>query len=378
MEKSKQKSESVKVSFGMNKSKGQHLLKNNMILTEIVKKSSIKSTDIVVEIGPGTGNLTMLLLEQAKQVLAYEVDPRMIAQLTKRVRMSDYSNKLKLVQGDILKSDLPFFNLCVANIPYQISSPIVFKLLSHRPLFRCAVLLVQREFAMRLVAKPNTDFYCRLSVNVQLLARVDHLMKVGKNNFVPPPKVESSVIRIEPKNPLPNINFIEWDGLLRICFSRKNKTLAAIFKQKSVLEMTYHNYDILNKSNVTMNEDDKDNLKKIYENLGEMAENKNEWKKNKKLLKKKRFNKNVSDDEENENNEENVKMDVNSEKNDSDDEMDNEVEEVDLKKEISIFKEKILNLLKENKYETNRAIKMDIDDFLNLLNIFNNNGIHFK
>ena len=76
------------VTFGMNKSKGQHLLKNPMILKEIVNKSGIKPSDIVLEIGPGTGNLTMLMLEVAKQVIAVEVDPRMVAQLLKRVGIS--------------------------------------------------------------------------------------------------------------------------------------------------------------------------------------------------------------------------------------------------------------------------------------------------
>ena len=220
-----------------------------MILSEIVNKSSIKSTDIVLEIGPGTGNLTMLLLEAAKKVIAIELDPRMVAQLTKRVSLSEYQNKLQLIQGDVLKQKLPFFDLCVANIPYQISSPIVFKLLSHRPLFRAAILLIQREFAMRLIAKPGTEFYCRLSVNVQLLSKVEHIMKVSKNNFVPPPKVESSVVRIEPVHPLPNINFLEWDGMLRICFSRKNKTLGALFKQKKIFNMIYKNYKKFSKDN---------------------------------------------------------------------------------------------------------------------------------
>ena len=76
-----------------------------------------------------------------------------------------------------------------------------------------------------------------MSVNVQLLSQVDHLIKVGKNNFKPPPKVESSIVRIEPKNPIPDIDFLEWDGLLRICFIRKNKTLKATFKNKKVLEI---------------------------------------------------------------------------------------------------------------------------------------------
>lgn len=69
-------------------------------------------------------------------------------------------------------------------------------------------------------------------------------MKVGKNNFKPPPKVESSIVRIEPKNPPPPINYIEWDGILRICFIRKNKTLGAIFKIKTVLKSLEKNYEI--------------------------------------------------------------------------------------------------------------------------------------
>ena len=138
--------------------------------------------------------------------------------------------------------ELPYFDLCVANIPYQISSPLVFKLLSHRPLFRAAVIMFQTEFAMRLVARPGDSTYTRLSVNTQLLARVTHLMKVGRNNFRPPPKVDSSVVRIEPRSPVPDVNFKEWDGLLRLCFGRKNKTLGGIFRQKSTLELLETNY----------------------------------------------------------------------------------------------------------------------------------------
>ncbi|XP_053446075.1 probable dimethyladenosine transferase isoform X4 [Nycticebus coucang] len=110
--------------------------------------------------------------------------------------------------------------------------------------FRCAILMFQREFALRLVAKPGDKLYCRLSINTQLLARVDHLMKVGKNNFRPPPKVESSVVRIEPKNPPPPINFQEWDGLVRITFVRKNKTLSASFKSSAVQQLLEKNYRI--------------------------------------------------------------------------------------------------------------------------------------
>merc|ERR1719272_2500546 len=145
--------------------------------------------------------MTVKMLESAKKVITCEVDPRMVAELHKRFMGTPLYHKMQMMVGDVIKADLPFFDVCVANMPYQISSPFVFKLLLHRPFFRCAVLMFQREFAQRLVAKPGDSLYCRLSVNTQMLSRVDHVMKVGKNNFRPPPKVESSVVRIVPKNP---------------------------------------------------------------------------------------------------------------------------------------------------------------------------------
>lgn len=150
--------------------------------------------------------------------------------------------KLHILLGDFMKTELPYFDVCISNTPYQISSVLTFKLLEHRPLFRVAILMFQREFALRLVAKPGDELYCRLSVNVQLLAKVDHVMKVGKNNFRPPPKVESSVVRLEPKNPPPPVDAKEFDGLLRILFTRKHKIFAANFKQTTVLNMLEQNY----------------------------------------------------------------------------------------------------------------------------------------
>jgi len=103
--------------------------------------------------------------------------------------------------------------------------------------------MFQREFAMRLFAKAGDKLYSRLSVNAQMWAKIDHIMKVGKNNFKPPPAVESSVIRMVPKNPRPNISYDEWDGLLRICFVRKNKTFRANFLgTTSVLNLLENNY----------------------------------------------------------------------------------------------------------------------------------------
>ncbi|GLH12523.1 Probable dimethyladenosine transferase [Gryllus bimaculatus] len=254
--KSKQLQAIVKQGILFNKDRGQHILKNPLIIQAMIDKAALRPSDVVLEIGPGTGNLTVKILEKVKKVIACEIDVRLVAELQKRVQCTPLQSKLQIMIGDVLKTDLPFFDLCVANIPYEISSRLVFKLLLHRPFFRCAVLMFQREFAQRLVAKPGDKLYCRLSVNTQLLARVDLLMKVGKNNFKPPPKVESSVVRLEPRNPPPPLNFTEWDGLTRIAFTRKNKTLCSIFKQTTVLSVLEKNYKIhCSLNNITLPQD---------------------------------------------------------------------------------------------------------------------------
>jgi len=255
-----------KQAMQFNHALGQHILKNPIIVQAIVEKSALRNTDTVLEIGPGTGNLTVKMLDKVKKVIACELDPRMVAELQKRVQGTHWQQKLQIMVGDVIKTELPFFDVCVANVPYQISSPLIFKLLLHRPFFRCAVLMFQREFAQRLVAQPGDKLYCRLSINTQLLARVDHLMKVGKNNFRPPPKVESSVVRLEPRNPPPPINFQEWDGLTRICFVRKNKTLSAAFNQTGVLLLLEKNYKVHCSKNNTIVPDDF-NIKTLVEEV---------------------------------------------------------------------------------------------------------------
>lgn len=156
---------------------------------------------------------------------------------------TEYEKKLEIIHGDAIKiKTLPFFNLCVANIPYQISSPLIFKLLAHRPTFRCAILMVQDEFARRMVSRVGDPFWCRLAINCQLLSRVSYLKKVAKNNFRPPPKVESALVRIEPRKPIPSINFIEWDGLIRICFERRHRLTRKIFRNKNVIKKLHQNH----------------------------------------------------------------------------------------------------------------------------------------
>jgi len=230
--------------FKMNTDIGQHILKNPGVAQAIVDKADLKQSDIVLEVGPGTGNLTTRILEKAKKVIAVEQDPRMAAEITKRFQGTPAAKRLELILGDVIKQQqLPYFDVCISNTPYQISSPLTFKLLATSPAPRTCVLMFQREFAMRLFARPGEKLYSRLSVNAQMWARISHVMKVGRNNFNPPPQVESNVVRIEPKNPRPQISYDEWDGLLRICFVRKNRTLRSAFLgTESVMSMLESNY----------------------------------------------------------------------------------------------------------------------------------------
>ncbi|KAL0452126.1 UNVERIFIED_CONTAM: Ribosomal RNA small subunit methyltransferase [Sesamum latifolium] len=277
------------------KSKGQHILKNPLLVDSIIQKSGIKSTDIILEIGPGTGNLTKKLLEAGKSVIAVELDPRMVLELQRRFQGTPYSSRLKVIQGDVLKCDLPYFDICVANIPYQISSPLTFKLLSHRPLFR------------------------------------------------PPPKVDSSVVRIEPRKPLPPVNFKEWDGLVRICFNRKNKTLGSLFRQKTVLSLLEKNYKTLQALQLTpegFSDDDKEMamcVSALGDTLGDMN----------------------MDGDEGKDEEEDMEMD-------------------DGETKASDFKDKVLDVLKLGGFEDKRASKLSQADFMHLLSLFNKAGIHFS
>lgn len=215
-----------------NKSLGQHILKNPGVIDTVIQKARIKQNDTVLEVGGGTGNLSMKLLQKCGKLICYEKDTRLAAELVKRVNSEGLSHKFELNVGDALKAKFPVFDICISNIPYQISSPLIFKLLKDN--FKCAYIMFQREFANRLLARPGNSDYCRLSVTVQILAKVHHVLKVSRNSFNPPPMVDSSIVRIEPRVPRPPIDLEEFDRLLKICFSRKNKTLTSVFKKNMI------------------------------------------------------------------------------------------------------------------------------------------------
>lgn len=217
------------MSFKFNKSLGQHILKNPGVIDTIIKKANIKPTDTILEVGGGTGNLTVKLLPHCKKLICIEKDPKMAAELMKRISTTPLNKKLDLILTDILKIDLPSFDLCITNLPYQISSPFLFKLLGNK--FKCAFIMFQKEFANRLIARPGSPDWCRLSVTVQLLCKVDIVLNVSRNSFNPPPEVDSSVVKILPRDK-PDFDLEEFNKFVKLCFLRKNKTLKSIFKKK--------------------------------------------------------------------------------------------------------------------------------------------------
>merc|ERR1711988_1896656 len=179
--------------------------------------------------------------ETAKKVIAYEIDGRMASEVRKRA-MTEGRTNLEVREGDVLHAKWPAFEVCTANLPYQISSPFTFKLLAHRPLFRCAVLMFQKEFAERLIAKVGEKQYGRLAVNVSLFVKVSCVCKVGRGSFTPPPEVDSMVVKMVPRQPPIEVDFREWDGMMRICFGRKRKTLRSSFNMAYTIKMLEDNY----------------------------------------------------------------------------------------------------------------------------------------
>lgn len=130
---------------------------------------------------------------------------------------------MQIISKDAIKTEFPQFDLVVANIPYGISSPLVAKLVYGCNPFRSATLLLQKEFARRLLANPGESQYNRLVVNVKLVADVEFVMDVSKREFVPCPNFDSSVIIIRPKDQVPDVNLDEWWAFTRTCFSKKTR-----------------------------------------------------------------------------------------------------------------------------------------------------------
>ena len=184
--------------YGIRPSKraGQHHVVDLTVLEKMVDHAHLSREDVVLEIGAGIGNLTRLLAQCAGEVISIERDMRLIKILHGQMR--GLAN-VQIVHGDALRVELPKFNKVVANLPYGISSDITFRLLEHK--FELAVLMYQQEFAERLVAKPGSSDYSRLTVNAYYRAHVELLGEVPPEAFVPQPKVTSAIVRLSPREP---------------------------------------------------------------------------------------------------------------------------------------------------------------------------------
>lgn len=198
---------------------GQHFLIDERVIERQVGLADLKPGETVLEIGPGMGNLTEAILSTGAGVVAVEADAAFCRFLERR-----FGRRIALVNADAVNAFLPEFDKVVANLPYQISSPITFRLLNQG--FATAVLMVQREFAERMVAGPGTKDYGRLSVGVHYRAQCEIAFNVPKTAFWPQPRVDSSVVMLVPrKAPFPVADERVFHDVTKAIFSHRRKKI---------------------------------------------------------------------------------------------------------------------------------------------------------
>ena len=221
---------------------GQHFLNSNDFAVRIVDALGDVSQDTVLEIGPGTGILTSLLARRTRRLIAVEMDRVLAAQLRLKFGMA---KNVEIIEADILAIDFdslfgpkpglsrPGIELkpqpakVVGNLPYYITSDILLRLFEYAKYFQTIVIMVQREVADRIAAKPGGSDYGLLSATAQLYARVENLFTLPPGAFSPPPKVHSSVLRltIEPQQEKLGVRGDGFIDFLRLSFGQKRKTL---------------------------------------------------------------------------------------------------------------------------------------------------------
>lgn len=219
-----------KYEFRFNKNLGQNFLVDSSVLEDIIEGAEIGAEDSVIEIGPGVGTLTKELLERAKEVCSIELDNDLIPILEEELK--EYNN-FTLIHKDALKVN---FNelidnkeavKLVANLPYYVTTPIISKLLTEKCKFESLTIMIQKEVAERIHAKPNCKEYGSLTVLVQYYCDTNIIRKVSPNCFIPRPKVDSIVIKLN-KLPEPRVNVKDeklFFSVVRNSFNMRRKTL---------------------------------------------------------------------------------------------------------------------------------------------------------
>lgn len=222
------------------KNLGQNFLVDVDAIKGIVEAAGVQADDQVIEIGPGIGSLTEQLLLAGAKVFAYEVDenlPQVLQnELPAQINGASLNERFKLLMKDILKADFKndldgFFDLnkpikVVANLPYYITTPIIFFLNQAELNFASLTLMMQKEVAARLSAQPNSKEYGPLTIAVQTQMSVQDALTVSHNSFVPRPKVDSSVVVLTPLENKPDVGDVKhFNWVVKMCFAQRRKTL---------------------------------------------------------------------------------------------------------------------------------------------------------
>ena len=212
-----------KYGIRLNKNLGQNYLIDKNKRDQIIKFGNITQDDVVLEIGTGIGTLTIELAKKAKKVIAIEQDSNISEILNQRLKEEKIDN-VEVINEDALKIEFPKFNKIVSNLPYQISSPITFKFLDYD--FDLAVLMYQKEFADRMNGEVGSKNYSRLSAMLYFKCDVEKLTDVSCESFIPKPKVDSTVIRLTPKeSKLDKYEFETYSKFTKALFQHRNKKI---------------------------------------------------------------------------------------------------------------------------------------------------------
>ncbi len=208
---------------------GQNFLHDKQVIERIVDAVDPKETDYIIEVGPGQGALTTLLQTSGCDLTVIEIDRDLIQLL------SDQYPDLKIVSEDVLKVDLATFGSgpfrIVGNLPYNISTPLMFRLFNYRNLITDMHFMLQKEVVDRMNAVPSTASYGRLSIMTQLHCHVEKLFEVPPEAFTPRPKVRSAVVRLSMNDEMPSVDVKLLEELLTHTFSFRRKTLRNAMKK---------------------------------------------------------------------------------------------------------------------------------------------------
>jgi 16S rRNA (adenine1518-N6/adenine1519-N6)-dimethyltransferase len=219
---------------------GQHFLIDRNILNKVIRTAQVEKGDIILEVGPGLGEMTLALAQHAKKVIAVEIDSKLAVILKQKVE--DFSN-VEVVKSDILKMDFNLFLKkeghlikVVANLPYQITTPLLFRFIESKKVFSTLTLMLQKEVAERMVASPGRKEYGPLSIFIQMFSDVSIRFFIKPSAFFPPPKVESAVVRMSFKEkPVVKLEDEEWfKKVVKGCFGYRRKTLMNALKHSGL------------------------------------------------------------------------------------------------------------------------------------------------